>query len=226
MHLFQKLVAVAIFAVSIVEGAPNIRGLDGNHPLDEKQKGELLIRELRCVACHEDTSVKDSRSSAPDLNPVSLRVRYDFLQKFLANPHKVQPGVKMPDLLAGKSDAEREEISEALTHYLVSLSSREPSLEKNSSGKLAEGKQLFLEVGCMACHDAGGEDLEYVRNKYQPEALADFLFQPLKVRPSGRMPDFHLSRREARQLSAYLMGSTSIEPKTVSVNKTREKALS
>lgn len=219
MHLFQKLVAIAYFTVSIAEASPHIHGLNGKHPLTERQQGEMLIRELRCVACHEDAKLEGSRSSAPDLNTVGQRVQPDFLQKFLANPHKVQPGVKMPDLLAGKSDDERGEISEALTHYLVSLSKSEPSSDKSSSGKLAEGKKLFLEVGCVACHDSGGQDLQHVRSKYQPGALADFLFQPLKVRPSGRMPDFHLSRREARQLSAYLTGSSPKEPKTLSVNK-------
>ena len=206
MHVLQKLFAVAVSTVSIVEGAPRIPGLDGNHPLNDHQKGELLIQELRCVACHEDKSSSDSTPEAPDLANVGSRVSYSFLAQFLANPHEAQPGVKMPDVMTGKSEAERKEIAEALAHYLVSLSGQNQPSEEAASSNAVDGKELFLQVGCVACHDSGGEDLSFVSQKYQTGALSEFLFQPLKVRSAGRMPDSHLSRREARQLSAYLMG--------------------
>ena len=218
MHVLLTLFAVAFTAVTIVEGAPRIPGLEGNHPLDDQQKGELLIQELRCVACHDDKRSSDAMPEAPDLTKVGSRVSHSFLTQFLASPHEVQLGTKMPDVLTGKSEAERKDIGEALAHYLVSLSGPNQSTEETASGNVADGKKLFLQVGCVACHESGGEDLGFVSQKYQAGALSEFLFQPLKVRPAGRMPDLHLSRREARQLSTYLMRDAK-SSKPLTLNK-------
>ena len=48
--------------------------------------------------------------------------------------------------------------------------------------------------------------LEHVATKYSVKSLSDFLFQPLRVRSSGRMPDMKLTRFESLAIAGYLMG--------------------
>lgn len=48
--------------------------------------------------------------------------------------------------------------------------------------------------------------LAHVAAKYSVQSLSEFLFQPLHVRSSGRMPDMKLTRSESLALAAYLVG--------------------
>ena len=64
--------------------------------------------------------------------------------RFLANPAEVHPGTKMPDLLTGRSKEERAIVAEALTHYLVSLSSESKNTMVSDRGRLKEGNDFFM----------------------------------------------------------------------------------
>lgn len=222
MVLQVRVIAVSLLvAASGLAAGPFVPGLADGRPLGARDAGELLIGELRCAACHEDSAAgRLGRRSAPDLNSVGARVAPEFLMRFLANPAEAHPGTKMPDLLAGRSWEERAEVAEALTHYLVSLSAEPEKVEAPEVGRPADGRRLFHEVGCLACHGEGGAGLGHVRGKYLPGALAEFLFHPLKVRESGRMPDLGLSRAEADDLAAYLSEGAATEAKSFAPKKT------
>ncbi|MBL8829183.1 MAG: hypothetical protein JNM18_19525 [Planctomycetaceae bacterium] len=58
--------------------------------------------------------------------------------------------------------------------------------------------------------------LGHLPAKYSVKSLSEFLFQPLKVRSGGRMPDLKLTPVEAQSLANYLLtGQTAIEPALV-----------
>ena len=129
----------------------------------------------------------------------------------------------MPDLLAGESKDERDKIAEAITHFLVAQSPRKYQRQAAGGKEASEGRALFHTVGCIACHsprdDAGKEimrdgvvDLGHVNAKYSLSSLADFLFQPVRVRPSGRMPDMKLTTIEAKAIASYLLGKADSTP--------------
>lgn len=97
------------------------------------------------------------------------------------------------------------------------------------------GGDLFHKVGCVACHapqelpvasapDLSGDSpketpgapglaalatnsvpMGNLAKKYSVDALAAFLRDPLKARPSGRMPAQRLSEKEARAIAMYLL---------------------
>lgn len=50
--------------------------------------------------------------------------------------------------------------------------------------------------------------LGHVAAKYSAKSLGEFLFQPLRVRASGRMPDMKLSPSEAIAIAGYLVGES------------------
>ncbi|MBM3273045.1 c-type cytochrome [Candidatus Kaiserbacteria bacterium] len=230
------LIAVVMASSVAVAGDP---ALPGHHPLTQAQAGSVLISELRCAACHggiERGAMPEK--SAPDLTEVGARVSPEFLRRYLASPSAAHPGTTMPDLLASHSDAERNQIAEALTHFLVAQS--KAVFHEGSSGPMhrQQGKELFHSIGCVACHgpkealdgpqktkrnDEEDDDedpvlaarkkikpiampLAHVAAKYSVKSLSEFLFQPLRVRSSGRMPDMKLTPAESLAIADYLMG--------------------
>jgi mono/diheme cytochrome c family protein len=197
-----------------------IPGLSERHPLDAPAVGRLLLGELRCGACHEGIEPGVVPAAGPDLSDVGGRVAPDYLLRFIADPAGTQPGTKMPGMLDSLPPDERAEVAEALAHFLVDGSSRRWSGGELEEHEVATGESLFHTVGCVACHaprraaarttgipaaSAGAVDLGHVSQKYGVESLAEFLFQPLRARPSGRMPDMGLTRVEARDLARYLI---------------------
>ena len=78
------------------------------------------------------------------------------------------------------------------------------------------GDGLFRELGCVSCHtDLGGDmpireqapDLSQAGLRYRTSYLLEFLQKPGRVRRHigrARMPDFHLSEKEALALALFL----------------------
>lgn len=220
------IVAVAAFTLLIIGGVPDgeaasgplLSGLHGRHPLSEVQSGRLLIGELRCAACHEGMDA-DNLKQAPDLAHVGSRLTADFVRRFIANPAVAQPGTTMPDVLVGLSSEQRDEAVESITAYLMALQSEPSGDLPVVKPDMEAGRRVFHTVGCVACHsprDETGKEvfrdgvipLDHVPGKFQPGALAAFLREPLKIRPSGRMPDLKLTRDEAAVLAVFLEGNT------------------
>ena len=237
MSLGTLISALMIGTASAQTGDP---ALPGHHPLTRVQAGELLVSELRCTACHggiERSSLPEKM--APDLIEVGARVSPDYLRRFLAAPSVAHPGTTMPDVLASYGEAERTDIAETLTHFLVAQSKSAFQTDAARPIGWQLGKALFHAVGCVACHgpkemlsdeqqkpkrnDQEDDDddpavaakkaiksiaipLGHVGAKYSAKSLSEFLFQPLKVRSSGRMPDMKLTPAESLAIAGYLMG--------------------
>jgi mono/diheme cytochrome c family protein len=198
--------------------APVVPGLANKHPLTEPQVGQLLMGELLCSACHrQKDAVQSPERVAPDLADVGARVAPDFLRRFIASPSAAHAGTTMPDLLAGEPADRRDQIAEAITHFLVVRSPHKFERQPIGAPEAAAGKTLFHTVGCIACHaprdDAGKQiaregvvELAHLPAKYNLASLSEFLFQPTRARPSGRMPDMKLTPVEAKAIAGYLLG--------------------
>lgn len=187
------------------------------------QGGLLLLAELSCAACHAAPAAWKERLSpkpGPDLSAVGSRLDGDTIWLMVRSPQHRKKGTQMPGLFAGEEgDAEK---AEALTEYLASLKKAPQPMPK---GDEAKGRELYHTVGCVACHEPAAEadyrphrapkDVELERpgngsapialaDAYELSALADFLFDPLRHRPAGRMPNMRLSQQEAADIAAYL----------------------
>ncbi len=197
------------------------------------QGGELLLNELNCVACHrpKDKSLRARLpgKSGPLLHSVGERLEPADLRLMARNPRFVKRGTTMPSLFGGP-DRDLDAI-EALTHFLASRKGlkREPL----PAGDVERGKEIYHEVGCVACHDV---EQGYVPKSFPPgtepelpgfpsvplamaylydeAALAAFLQDPLAVRPAGRMPDMKLNAQEAADVAKYLQAGWPAEEET------------
>ena len=151
MRLARNLAFSALIlsvASAFLSAAPVIPGLHANHSLKLAGQGRVLISQLGCAACHQDeAALPFARKGGPDLKDVGSRVSPDFLRRFIAEPNKAQPGVAMPDLMSGKSAAERAEAAEAITHFLNDKASGAFSRGPAGKGDPSAGKTLYHEIG-------------------------------------------------------------------------------
>lgn len=184
--------------------------------------GRVLADSLGCAACHYDSRPDDpvAISFGPDLTDVAGRVRHEYLVDWIAAPHPTKPGTVMPDLWAGKTDAQRREFANAIAQFLVS--DRPEPLESVGDQAAADrGQNLYHQIGCVACHSplrrtdgqpidqaelvSGSVPLGDLAAKYTLESLTKFLADPLAVRAHGRMPKLAADAAEARDLATYLL---------------------
>lgn len=197
---------------------PAIPGFERFHSRADQDAvagGNLLLGELNCTACHAATDGWESRlltRSSPKLEGIGNRVRPEFLQQFLREPHAVKPGSTMPTLLAGLADAEREQALEPIVHFLASTGKiRDHPLDKQA---VARGDKLFHAIGCAICHGPAADQsnpaatavpLGKIHEKYSFTGLRDFLKDPHAHRPAARMPALHLDDKEATDLAQFLL---------------------
>lgn len=193
-------------------------------------RGELLLGELNCLACHDAPEAARARLApqrGPKLGVSGLRIAPQWLRSFLAEPQHRKPGTTMPDMLAQLPGPEKDAAVEALVHYLVSLRPARPPVTEVNRDEMARGRALYHRVGCVACHapmdppgpmtaddrvmaEMAKTTAESVRlgdlaRKFAVPDLAEFLRNPLKFHPSGRMPSLKLNESEARAIAMYLL---------------------
>ena len=202
--------APALLAESVVPGLAGSR-------LEAELKGQILIEELNCVACHTSSgSLTASSKKAPRLADVGSRVNPNYLEAFISDPHGMKPGTTMPDVLKSLGEAERKQAAKALTHFLLSLKKNDFSLQPPDAVAAQQGGDLFHSRGCAQCHSARDDKgmelalknavpLGALDKKYSFKSLVDFLRQPHASRPSGRMPDMRLSGQDVERIAHFLL---------------------
>ncbi|MBP88396.1 MAG: cytochrome c1 [Planctomycetaceae bacterium] len=210
--------APAVQANPLVPGYERFFAEDDAHTANG---GALLLGELNCLSCHEALAALSAyvqTKQAPILDNVGQRVRPEFLREYLAAPHKAKPGTTMPDLLASASESERIDKVEALVHFLASTGKLREAAPITPA--VTRGETLFHTVGCVACHQPSQVDFAKLstsvplpaemEKKYTLPGLAEFLQNPLHVRPSGRMPHLNLNEAEARDVASYLLRNLEV----------------
>ncbi len=188
--------------------------------------GELLLGALQCTACHGANDAVLSRVGArpgPVLGEGGLRLTPQWLRAWLGQHEATKPGSLMPDVLHGLKGAEKDQAVEALVHYLMSIQPRgEPEGIGADPARVRIGGELYHTVGCVGCHapqdraegadgsvvepgKVAGVPLGDLARKYPAAELARFLADPVKHRPSGRMPGLSLTTTESIALATYLL---------------------
>ncbi len=190
-------------------------------------RGRALMGTLNCAACHESAAAGDgvgaalSPRRAPLLGEIGRRASAEWLMKWVKDPQGMRPGSAMPRVVRDDGDAE------AVVHFLMSLGSTpEWQAAANEKSVLEDGARLYHSVGCVACHgvldDPGTVFKEPVpavsgeraappapfgklSGKWRPAGLAEFLVDPVRSHPGGRMPSMALNKGEADLIATYLV---------------------
>ncbi|MFQ5734493.1 MAG: c-type cytochrome, partial [Planctomycetaceae bacterium] len=188
-------------------------------PEGDSDDGKTVYREAQCIVCHvtkEDFEGNPLGGDiGPDLRKIGNKVNRRWLTAFFNNPHRFLPNTKMPRYHF--SDKETRDLMEfALEEWidfdLLDAEEKEPKRPPDSSRKIEQGRKLFVELGCIGCHDLKGvqakptaPDLSYIGsrrvhtlefgNAKVRRSLPDFLFTKLKS-PHDLRRDFHLSGKQ------------------------------
>ena len=169
------------------------------------------------------------RRVGPSLRSVARKLDQTFLYDWIRQPNHFRPDTRMPQVFGlwnhldgqGKSLAERYEPLEILgmVSYLQARSQQFAYIEppagitaSSSQDKLARGKVLFQERGCLACHRHGdfadaepyrdpeevvlGPDLSAIAHKFTHAEGRQWLYswiqQPTRYDPRTLMPETFL----------------------------------
>jgi mono/diheme cytochrome c family protein/glucose/arabinose dehydrogenase len=204
----------------------------GKNPSDRFDKGQSLVRALRCAACH-DISGEPPPIPAPALARLAGNISRDWIVGRLAGQ---RDGGKMPHLGCDPEQAG------AIADYLLGTSQPTPppaaaarpivaaAPQKTKKKKdlareqppeapnAVAGERLFRTLGCLACHRVGplgsdgvfgGGDLSKVAEKRPASFFERWLVEPATLNAQHRMPLFPLSTAEVAHLSKYLQTLTS-----------------
>ncbi len=205
--------------------------------------GPAVSEEKHCVRCHQSilrgTFAADkatlgewqghlhSLNAVPSLVAIGNRLRRTWVESFLLHPHDIRPSLPatMPRLAVTEKQARQ--LAETLVRSERLLAPK---------GDAANGRTLFGQLGCAACHCFSGADtpkaatyplrlsaenlrravslapdLRFTRDRYQPGALVDWLMSPEKQKPDALMPSFPLTQAAAADLATYLL-TTPLAP--------------
>lgn len=162
------------------DAAPFIAGFERfarHHEISQQVAGRLLLTELSCTACHTSKSDDLKPKLGPQLDGAGNRLGHEWIARFLAAPQKEKPGTTMPDVLASFPDAGRGAAARALAVFLSSLHEPFPEIKGTGArgvphefwkhGDAEQGRRLYHQVGCVACHEAD-DDYETVETKASP----------------------------------------------------------
>jgi mono/diheme cytochrome c family protein len=173
-------------------------------------RGRALLAKNACYACHTVRGHEDFRSEAPPLAALPAKTGALWLRRWLADPRAVDPNATMPNFQLAAGD-----ITD-LSHYLFAqsvppeLARRIAAAEAEPAGDPASGKKLFAESRCISCHtvegkgNGGAPELSKVASAATRGWLLAFLRDPQAFHPRTRMPRYHLSDGESRDVVAYL----------------------
>ena len=200
----RERVALGLF----LAGEGELRGADdaflaamGRHPTADRAEGGDLFDALNCGGCHPHPEAAP-RVAAPDLGLTSLRVRRDWLQRYLADPVTIRPagtppgrGGRMPDF---RLDAE--EVI-AITDFLFEPGAagprRPPPWEPLALSPFAMRKAETLlrdRWSCLGCHQLGDEGgrigprLDGIARRLRPEYVRAIIRDPAGLAPGTVMP--------------------------------------
>lgn len=191
--------------------------------VDATVGGHLLLTELNCTACHEAESADLKPKLGPRLNGAGSRLGHQWIKRFLASPQNEKPGTTMPDLLAGFTKDERQNAAAALAAFLSTQQEPFPDIKGTGArgvphefwkhGSVDRGRQLYHQIGCVACHEAD-KDYETVETKPTPldQLLKQLDAEELEemglataARRIESIPHANLSAKYSRQSLTYFL---------------------
>ncbi len=173
-------------------------------------RGRTLMAQAGCYACHSVRGQENFRSQAPSLITISMKTGGMWVSRWLHGPKLVDPNATMPNFHLSEKEIQE------LSHYLFNqsvpwdLAHRIESAQAEPPGVAANGKKLFSESRCISCHTVEGKgngsapELSKVASFATRGWLLAFLREPQAFQPRTRMPRYHFSETESRDVVAYM----------------------
>jgi cytochrome c2/uncharacterized membrane protein len=185
--------------------------------------GRAIYRDLGCDGCHGEARHLEGPGMPPSLACAGSKLRPEWMLAYLRHPYRMRwldvgrrPLTRMPDFQLDSLEAA------SLVAYLTGRTDPgifpPDSMEESPApaGMAALGRSLAAQYACRGCHRIEGSgtplgpDLDGVGTRLRPSYTLVFLKSPRTIIPGTAMPNFHLWKDEARQLTAYLASLTTL----------------
>jgi mono/diheme cytochrome c family protein len=173
-------------------------------------RGRALMSRSGCYACHQVRGQEKFRSEAPPLSTLAAKTGGALLRRWLKEPRAVDANATMPNFQLADNEIDQ------LVNYLYGqpvpdeLAKKVQAAAEEPAGAPANGKKLFSESRCISCHTVEGKgngsapELSKVASRVNRGWMLAFLRDPQAFNPRTRMPRYHFSDEESRDLVAYL----------------------
>ena len=133
----------------------------------------------RSAARANGPDLTDERQVGPNLTHIASKDAKEWVAKWITNPHAFRPDSRMPRFYGLTNNNAKEDWPKnyaeihAITHYLFAKSTPPAEfVDPPAKTDPAKGKELFLQKGCMACHQHrpyGAADIQLrIRNRPTP----------------------------------------------------------
>lgn len=93
--------------------------------------------------------LREIKKVGPDLKEVRMKIHKEWIPYWLKHTHEWRPTTKMPQFRLQDDEIQ------AISAYVWNTAITSPTLAKQDPGNAANGKVLFEERGCEACHSIG-----------------------------------------------------------------------
>ncbi len=177
--------------------------------------GANVYREAQCIVCHVTKLDYADNPVGGEIGPNLLRlgnkVNQRWLVAFFRNPHAFLPNTKMPRFHFSEQEAldlSQFAMEEWVDFDLLDAEEAEPDPPPDTPELVEQGKRLFSELGCAACHELNDDitkpeapDLSFMGSALVHQldfgeaqvrrTLPDFLYTKVKS-PSALRPVFTL----------------------------------
>jgi len=160
------------------------------------QAGYQRIVQYGCTGCHTiggegsfGPDLTDERTVGPNLSHVASKVTKDWVLKWIKNPRAFRPDSRMPRFYGLTNNDSKDDLPkshaeiQAITHYLFARSTPpEEFVAPPAHTDSKRGKELFLQKGCLACHqhrpyETGSvqeADRKSINPDYKPDPAATY----------------------------------------------------
>jgi mono/diheme cytochrome c family protein len=209
---FRRTLGLASLVVTPLLASLAGCGEPAPDPSYASRAGEVMLARGNCTACHEataETLLRIHPLAGPRLlgeAAVGTRLNAAYLAAFIEDPHSTKRGTRMPNVLHGLDPSVRAEQAHAIAAYLAEERPTDWKVPQPTTvlpEAIANGEQLYRQVGCAACHGAADHRRWAAATHF--DALVSLLRDPLAIHPSGLMPKVLLSDQEAASVAAYML---------------------
>ena len=196
-----------------------------------------LENDVKCLNCHKIG--KHGYNYAPDLSVAGSKLQPGWIRKFLKQPDIIRPMLKqMPRFNLDKEggmiqgNLAASEVETVLSYFRSELVTEDipailPAFDDEAVDQVVEGKRLYDEKGCVACHQIGnaggtvGPNLTDVGNRLTAGFMFTYLENPQRYNPQNVEPNHGLTERERVYLTRYLMSLKQQGQLNAAVSETR-----
>ena len=191
--------------------------------------GMTIVEKGGCFGCHQIDGFENTSKPGPGLRKIAAKTTKDFAYKWIYDPRGFRENTWMPHFFKQVNSQDLESVKRtdqeihAIVSYLFDRSESFKMEKMQNKGNADNGRMLVNSLGCLGCHATEGEEqvalksVNSMRREHGPNLINlgskttqkwiyNWIRDPQSYHSGTKMPNLRLSKEEASDISAYLIG--------------------